>query len=55
MVNDYQKRKQERTSKFKETFGVKMVECPSCSGSGTYDSGGSPKCGTCNGKGKIRP
>lgn len=33
----------------------KQQPCPACSGSGYYDTKGSPKCGSCNGDGIVTP
>lgn len=54
-MSDYQARKQERRERYQARHGVKMVQCPACSGSGYYDSDGSPKCAGCNGLGKYFP
>ena len=54
-MDEYRKRKQERREQYNKTFGVKSIICTACSGSGRYDSTGSPKCGLCNGTGKIKP
>ena len=32
----------------------KKVRCTACNGSGYYDSTNSPKCGCCNGTGKMK-
>jgi DnaJ-class molecular chaperone len=40
----------------KYVFKNKMITCVSCNGSGYYDNsvkGRTPKCGNCNGKGKV--
>lgn len=34
--------------------GWKKRTCTACSGSGKYDSDGSPRCSSCNGTGKER-
>lgn len=34
--------------------GWKLVTCTACNGSGRYDHDGAPKCGSCNGTGKMR-
>lgn len=34
--------------------GWKMISCSACSGSGYYDNNGSPKCGGCDGQGKVK-
>lgn len=48
-------RKKERKEYF-ENFvkGWKLATCTACNGSRYYDDNGSPKCGCCNGTGKIR-
>ena len=35
-------------------FQNKLRICSACSGSGYYDNHGSPKCGGCEGTGKVR-
>jgi len=32
----------------------KLIDCTACSGSGYYDSNGSPPCSACDGTGKER-
>jgi DnaJ-class molecular chaperone len=51
---DYQERKEERRKRFAAEYGKKLVTCTACSGSGYYDNHGSPRCGGCNGTGKVR-
>ena len=54
-MDNYLKRKIERTNRyFKNEYKNKLITCTACSGSGYYDHNGSPKCGSCNGTGKIR-
>lgn len=53
-LNDYDKRKLERTKRFEQQKGKKLIPCVACNGSGYYDHNGSPKCGCCNGTGKTR-
>lgn len=53
-MDEYRKRKQERTKIYNETKAVKSILCTACNGSGWYDWG-SPKCGCCGGTGKIKP
>jgi DnaJ-class molecular chaperone len=52
---DFRRDKKARTKHFdKSVKGWKLKICLACNGSGTYDSGGSPPCGSCNGTGKER-
>lgn len=52
---DYRERKAARRERYlKYEFGRKLQACTACNGSGYYDSGGSPKCGACDGTGKER-
>lgn len=51
---DYHDRKKWRTLQYSLTQGKKLIVCSACSGSGYYDNTGSPKCGCCNGTGKVR-
>jgi len=51
----YRERKLARTEHFNRYIvGWKLRKCTACSGSGYYDSNGSPSCGSCNGSGKER-
>ncbi len=54
-MSTFIERKNER-KEFYEKFikGWKTRPCSSCSGSGYYDSNGSPKCGACEGSGKEK-
>ena len=54
MCTEYKDRKIARTVKFLSEQGRKLVVCVACSGSGYYDSHGSPKCSSCDGTGKVR-
>lgn len=54
MTDDYHIRKAERTRAYQENLGYVRVPCVACNGSGRYDHDGSPKCGQCNGTGKMR-
>jgi len=48
-------RKAERRQHFERYVkGWKLQTCTACSGSGLYDHNGSPRCGCCNGTGKMR-
>lgn len=50
---NYQERKEQRKQHYeKHIKGWKQRPCSACSGSGRYDSHGSPKCGACEGTGK---
>ncbi|MFA5379382.1 MAG: hypothetical protein WC455_26735 [Dehalococcoidia bacterium] len=52
---EYLKRKRLRCENFATNIkGWKMATCAACDGSGYYDSSNSPKCGACNGTGKVR-
>lgn len=52
---DYHERKAIRREHYLRcVFGWKLVTCPACAGSGYYDAAGSPKCGYCEGAGRIR-
>lgn len=53
-MSDYQTRKEQRRKAYGENHGRKLIPCTACSGSGFYDSHGSPKCGSCEGTGKER-
>lgn len=54
-LSDYHREKQRRKEYYlKYVYGWKLRQCTACSGSGTYDTNDSPKCGTCNGTGKER-
>lgn len=54
-MNNFQDRKQERKEHYmKYVYGWKLRTCPACSGSGYYDTFGSPPCGACEGTGKER-
>ena len=47
--------KTERKEEYeKYVKGWKLVPCTACNGSGHYDHNGSPKCGACEGTGKMR-
>ena len=51
----FKQRKEIRTEIFnKFVKGNKLVNCTACNGSGYYDNNGSPKCGACDGTGKVR-
>ncbi|MCB1466672.1 MAG: hypothetical protein KDK08_05915 [Rhizobiaceae bacterium] len=51
----WKERKAERKEHYdRHVHGKKLVTCAACSGSGYYDHNGSPKCGACGGKGKVR-
>lgn len=54
-MSSFQSRKEERKAYY-ENFvkGWKLIPCVACNGSGHYDHNGSPKCGSCNGTGKIK-
>lgn len=48
-------RKRQRTLDFyRWVYGWVLVPCTACSGSGRYDSNGSPPCGACDGAGRTR-
>jgi DnaJ-class molecular chaperone len=54
-MSDYLERKKQRTEYYNKFIaGKKLKVCSACSGSGYYDDNGSPKCGACNGTGKVR-
>jgi hypothetical protein len=54
-VSTYAERKQTRKEWFfRFRFGMKERPCGACSGSGRYDSHGSPRCGACDGTGRER-
>lgn len=57
-MDDWKKRKEERTKAYWASHGKKLVKCLACNGSGWYDGtnkwGRQPKCGSCKGKGKVR-
>lgn len=53
-MSSFHDRKAERTKSFHQTAGLKLVVCCACNGTGYYDNNGSPKCGCCDGTGKIR-
>ena len=54
-MSTFHERKAERTKKFlTQINGFPMVTCVCCNGSGRYDVSGSPDCGACDGKGKVR-
>ena len=53
-MTSFHDRKAARTKKFQEAAGLPMVTCSACCGSGRYDSFNSPKCGCCEGTGKVR-
>ncbi|NTF16921.1 hypothetical protein G6L37_00580 [Agrobacterium rubi] len=50
----WHERKRERSIMYWRLHGVKLDACTACSGSGHYDSHGSPACGACEGTGKVR-
>lgn len=50
----YLERKAERIADSHRNAGRRLIECTACSGSGRYDHNGSPKCGQCQGTGKMR-
>jgi DnaJ-class molecular chaperone len=52
---DFHERKAERKLHY-ETYikGWKLKDCVACNGSGRYDIGRSPKCGSCGGTGKVK-
>lgn len=50
----YQERKDRRTADFADRVGRKLVTCVACGGSGRYDNRGSPRCGACDGAGRVR-
>jgi DnaJ-class molecular chaperone len=47
-------RKIKRVEAFEARYKKKMITCGACNGSGYYDHNGSPECGNCEGKGKVR-
>ena len=52
---DYMQRKAARTEHYNRfVFGWRLRQCVACSGSGRYDTTGSPDCGACDGTGKTR-
>lgn len=54
-MSTWLERKQERREHYaKYVHGWKLVKCIACNGSGRYDNTGSPKCGCCDGTGKVR-
>lgn len=53
-MSTWLERKEERRRIHARYAGVPMVTCTACSGSGYYDHNGSPSCGACEGKGKVR-
>lgn len=54
-MQNFHERKKERTEYYeKYVKGWKLTICISCNGSGYYDHNGSPKCGACEGTGKVR-
>ena len=50
----FHERKEQRRIENQATYGLKLVTCGACSGSGYYDNTGSPACGWCGGSGKTR-
>lgn len=52
-MSDFRTRKAERIllNQYKARFH--KVKCVACNGSGIYDHNGSPKCGCCEGTGKM--
>lgn len=54
-MSDWKSRKEARRAHYERFVkGWKLVRCVACNGSGRYDHNGSPKCGSCNGTGKMR-
>ena len=54
-ISQYHKDKKSRKDCYEQkTKGWKQRPCAACSGSGHYDSFGSPKCGACGGSGKEK-
>jgi hypothetical protein len=54
-MSNFHERKLLRTVHyFNYIFGWRLLPCTACSGSGRYDAAGSPRCGACNGHGKVR-
>jgi DnaJ-class molecular chaperone with C-terminal Zn finger domain len=47
-------RKLQRSIDYWRRWGVRMVECTACSGSGAHDSRGGPACDACGGSGRRR-
>lgn len=53
--DDFHARKAERRQHFERYVkGWKLQTCTACSGLGLYDHNRSPRCGCCNGTGKMR-
>jgi hypothetical protein len=50
----WHERKRQRSIDYWRSHGVGCHTCTACSGSGRYDSHGSPACGACGGTGKTR-
>lgn len=50
----WHERKRERTISYWRSHKVKLRTCTACSGSGYYDSFGSPACASCDGTGRMR-
>lgn len=50
----WQERKRLRSIDYWRRHGVGTETCTACSGSGCYDSHGSPACGACGGTGRTR-
>lgn len=50
----WHERKRERSMQYWRRWGVKLVTCGACSGSGHYDHNESPECGGCDGTGRTR-
>jgi DnaJ-class molecular chaperone len=54
-MSSFHERKAKRAEHYeKYVKGWKLKDCTCCSGSGYYDSNGSPPCGWCEGTGKER-
>jgi DnaJ-class molecular chaperone len=53
-MSNFHERKAERTKKYNENHGRKLIKCGACNGSGIYDNIGTPPCGFCGGLGKVR-
>ncbi len=54
MLSAYHQRKAARLLDYLKIHGKKLITCTACNGSGRYDDKGSPRCGLCNGTGKVR-
>lgn len=54
-MTTWAERKAERREHYERFVrGWRLVTCSACSGSGHYDHNGSPRCGCCDGTGKMR-